>query len=183
MRFSILLFIIFFVLPVPLQAMDQGLVIRNTNVYPRASGNDQPLGRIPAGAEVSVFSRQGGWKEIFSDQLDLIGWVPSYHVREGYQAPPVVIESATDSRGFLSGLASFSRQISGFFSHRDSATSASTATIGVRGLSEDQIRKASPDLLELEKLKRYASDKNRMRAFADRGGLAARQVDHLEAQK
>ena len=87
-----------------------------------------------------MFSRQGGWKEIFADEKAILGWVRSYQVREGNFEPTVQTESKSDSRGFLAGLASFSRRASGFFKSSSGRTSSGTATIGVRGLSEEEIK-------------------------------------------
>ena len=152
-----------------------------STVYSSASSASEQVARIEAGAKVNVFERQGGWKLIFSDQKALTGWVRSYQVRSGYYAETPTVETETDSRGFLAGLASFSRKASSFFGAGNSTGSSQTATIGVRGLSEEEIRTAVPDFEELEKMHEYASYTQRMPAFSGVGHLAARQVTHLRA--
>ena len=112
------------------------------------------------------------------------GWVRSYQVREGLVKAQVKDESGADSRGFLAGLASFSRKASGFFGGgNDSGESSPTATIGVRGLSEEEIKGAKPDLEELKKLQGFSSSKTRMKAFIAGGGLTSKKVKHLKKKK
>jgi hypothetical protein len=139
------------------------------------------VARIEAGARVSLFERQGGWELIFSDEKALTGWVRSYQVRSGQYAQTPTVQAETDSRGFLAGLASFSRKASSFFGGGNSTGNTQTATIGVRGLSEAEIRTAVPDFEELEKMHRHASDVQRMPAFSSDGKLVARQIAHLKA--
>jgi hypothetical protein len=128
---------------------------------------------------VAIFTRDGGWQEIFSEKPALTGWVRVYQVRvANYPAPEVTTEQE-DSRGFLAGLASFSRKASGFFTRDSSATSSGTATIGVRGLSESEIRSAKPDFGELDKMNKYASKPERMGRFTAQGGLQASKVPYI----
>ena len=84
-----------------------------------------------------------------------------------------------DSRGFLSGLAAFSRKASSFFRSDRRNTSSGTATIGVRGLSEAEIKSAQADFAEFEKMKGFGSDRARARTFAREGRLQARAVPHI----
>ncbi len=169
----------------PLQAASDAIIVRLAKVYPQSNSAGKPLGQIKAGSLVNVFSRQGGWKEVYSEQPEIIGWVRSYQVRERLtDIPAVKVEAKSDSRGFLAGLASFSRKASGFFgSSKSSAGSAGTATIGVRGLSEEEIKNAKPDLQELEKIQGFASDQSRMTAFVSAGKLFAQKVKHLKKKK
>lgn len=176
---AISVFLLFF--SATLALAEDGVMIRMSTVYSSASSASEQVARIEAGARVSVFERQGGWKLIFSDQKALTGWVRSYQVRSGYYAETPTVEAKTDSRGFLAGLASFSRKASSFFGAGDSTGSTQTATIGVRGLSEEEIRTALPDFEELEKMHAYASNTQRMSAFSSGGQLAARPVAHLKA--
>ena len=162
-------------------ATEQGIVVRSAVVYESASSLSPRVGEIRAGSKVSIFSRQGGWKEIYAENPALLGWVRSYQVREGEYAPAVETSAAeADSRGFLSGLASLSRRASRFFRSSGGSTSSSTATIGVRGLSEEELRGAVPDLGELAKMESYASNADRAGEFARQGRLAARKIAHIE---
>ncbi len=158
---------------------EQGIIIRMSAVYDRASTTSQRVAQIEAGSRVSVFERKGGWKLIFSDEKALTGWVRSYQVRSGSYVEAPTVETKSDSRGFLAGLASFSRKASSFFGVGDSPSSTKTATIGVRGLSEEEIKSAVPDFEQLGKMAGYASSTERMPGFSGDGQLIVRQVDYL----
>ncbi len=176
--FCLLTFLIILATPVR-AASDQGIIVRMAPVHADASSISPRIGQIPAGSKVSIFSRKGGWKEIFSEEKALIGWVRSYQVREGDFTPSATVETKADSRGFLSGLASFSRRASGFFSTGGSSTSSGTATIGIRGLSEAEIKAAVADFEELEKMKSFGSNRSRMPGFTRQGQLRSQAVKHI----
>jgi hypothetical protein len=164
----------------PLLASQQGIVVREAKVYAEASSGASQVGVIAAGRQVDIFSRKGGWKEIYSDKPELLGWVISYQVREGDYAPQAEDDAEPDSRGFLSGLAAFSGKASRFFGGGSSATSSGTATIGVRGLSEEELKAAKPDLIEFARMQGFASDARRLASFAQEGRLSVNEVAHIE---
>lgn len=171
------------VLATPAMASQDAVVVRQAVVYAKASSTSNRVGKISAGARISVFTRQGGWKEIFSESESITGWVRSYQVREGAYAPEIKSETQSDSRGFLSGLASFSRKASSFFTSSSGSTSSGTATIGVRGLSEQEIKSAQADFVELEKMHKFASNKKRARQFARSGSLEPKKVAFISGPK
>ena len=115
-----------------------------------------------------------------AQELELTGWVRVYQVRAGDYASAAPTVEQEDSRGFLAGLASFSRKASGFFTQDSAATSSGTATIGVRGLSETDIRSAKPDFAELEQMESYASKPERMARFTAQGGLRAHKLPYIK---
>jgi len=172
--------LLFSIIPV---SAEEGIIIRMSTVYSKANSSSDRVARIGAGGEVNIFERQGGWKLIFSNEKALTGWVRSYQVRSGYYTEAPVVENKTDSRGFLARLASFSRKASSFFGAGSSTGNTQTATIGVRGLSEEEIRSAVPDFEELEKMHQHASNLQRMPAFSSDGKLVARRIAHLRAIK
>ena len=168
---------------VPVQADQQGVIVRQAPVYADANSASKRIGRLSAGTAVTLLDRDGGWRKVDSSQAGLNGWVRIYQVRAGSYDAQVVTTEAEDSRGFLSGLAAWSRKASGFFTQDSKATSAGTATIGVRGLSETEIVSAEADYSELEKLKKYASKPPRTRRFAAKGGLAASKIAYISGFK
>jgi len=173
------LFLLLLLAPV-YAAEQQGLIVRQATVYADASSVSQQVGKLSAGTQVGMFSRKGGWQEIFSEEKSIIGWVRSYQVRSGDFTPAVATEAEADSRGFLSGLAALSRKASGFFKYGGSSTSSGTATIGVRGLSEEEIKTAVADFAELEKMKQFASNRKQAEAFARQGRLKTNNIAHLK---
>jgi len=181
MKYYFKLFAVCIFLAAPLQADQGAIVVREALVYSDSNSASQQVGKIAAGTRVSVFGRKGGWKEVFYEQESVVGWVRSYQIREGSFAPAVEVETESDSRGFLAGLAAFSRKASGFFRSSNSTTSSSTATIGVRGLSEAEINAARPDYDEFEKMQQYASNYARLVEFSQSGQLRVNNVKHLAA--
>ena len=170
-------------LSAPLQADQQGTIVREAMVHADASSSAQRVGKLDAGTRVSLFQRKGGWREVFSEEKAIIGWVHVYQVRQGDIGGSVVTESSEDSRGFLSGLAAFSRKASGFFTRGTDVNSSGTATIGVRGLSDAEIKSAQADFDELARMKKYASSSKRARKFASNGGLKPAKVAHISGAK
>ena len=164
----------------PLLANPDGIVVRSATIYADAGRDAARVGQLEAGTRVKIFDRKGGWREIYSEEKAIVGWARTYEVRELGSGAAVPVQTQSDSRGFLDGLAAFSRKASRFFSGRGSATSAGTATIGVRGLSEAELKSAQPDLQQLERLRSFASDATRSAQFGEAGGLRARKVKHLE---
>ncbi len=183
MKLLPLILMLSILLVAPLQANQDGIVVRTAAVHAQASHGSKRIGQVAAGTTVSIFSRQGGWKEIFSEDNSIVGWVRSYQVRETTAAAPVSAEPESDSRGFLAGLASFSRKASSFFKSGKDSTSSGTATIGVRGLSEQEINSAQADFAEFEKMQRFASSTKRAGSFAKQGGLSAIKVPHISGEK
>lgn len=183
MKYCIQVFTLFVFLLAPLQASQNAIVVRDALVYTAANSTSQQVGKVTAGTRVSILGRKGGWEEVFYEKESIVGWVRSYQIREDSFAPAAEIETQSDSRGFLAGLAAFSRKASGFFSSGNATTSASTATIGVRGLSEAEINAAKPDFDEFEKMQQYASNNQRLAKFSQQGQLSANSVKHLVVNK
>ena len=183
MRFYFKICALFIFLVAPLQAGQDAIVVREAVVYSASSSTSQAVGKIAAGSRVNIFERKGGWKEVYFEQESIVGWVRGYQVREGSLAPAVEVDNGSDSRGFLAGLAAFSRKASGFFRSGNSTTSSGTATIGVRGLSEAEINAARPDYDELKKMQQYASNNARLVDFRQSGQLSENNVKHIAADK
>ena len=168
----------------PVMAGDEGIVVRTSPLFASANYSSKRIGQVEAGTAVSIERRVGGWKRIVLAMPALDGWVRSYQVRDAATAPALrTEESGSDSRGFLDGLASFSRKASSFFRSGSQRTSSSSATIGVRGLSEDEIKSARADFDEFGKLRLFASDAARAAKFARQGGLRAIRVPHVAGPK
>jgi len=183
MKQLVSILVLTYLLVTPLQANQDGIIVRSAEVYTKAKHGSKRVGQVSAGTPVDIIQRQGGWKKINSMEGSLSGWVRSYQVRDKTSAATVAVETESDSRGFLAGLASFSRKASSFFKSDKGNTSSGTATIGVRGLSEDEIKAARADFAEFEKMKLFTSSKKRARSFAKKGGLSSIKVPHIGGPK
>lgn len=183
MKRSIALLFVLLLPGTPLLANQDGIVVRAATIHADARRGAAQVGRIDAGTRVVIFGRKGGWQEIYSEEKAIVGWVRTYEVREVEAGATVQIETQSDSRGFLSGLAVFSRKASRFFGGADSGAGSTTATIGVRGLSEDELKAAQPDLQELDRMRSFAGNASRSALFSQAGELRARKVRHLEPRR
>ena len=184
MKFVLIIILALVLQPVSWGADQGGVIVRTATVFQEANAASTKMGQIAAGSRVSIFSRSGGWKEIFSEEKSVIGWIRGYQVRVGNFTQAAEAQTEPDSRGLLSGLAAFSRKASSYFTFGNNSTSTSsgTATIGVRGLSEQEIKSAEPDLEELKRMLRFASNPDRVARFQSDGKLNGRDIEYLESK-
>jgi hypothetical protein len=126
---------------------------------------------LAEGASVKVLERGGGgWTRI--DAGGQQGWVRVFHLRF-----PAVAQASADSGGGLGNLTS----ALGF--GRDRSKGATVATTGVRGLSPEDLKNASPDNAALARMQSYRADKAAAERFARDGKLADVSVDLPEARR
>ena len=118
--------------------------------------------------------------------------------RENIQYRSNIADSNPDSRGFLSGLVSLSRKVSGFFASPSASTSKTVATFGIRGrgastpsiqekpsrrwLNPQQIVDSAGDKSQLRLLQTYASSVEAGREFAFESGLKTRSLPLLSGR-
>lgn len=157
-------------------------VISESPLHQNPSIQSSVLTTLKVGTKVDTIKRNGGWKLITTnDSQSKTGWLRSYKVRQGAIS---IVKKEEGSGGFFSGLASLSRKASGLFSSEKKDYSFSTtATIGVRGLSEEEIKNAQPDLKQLKQLDRFKSSKKSTLAFAKQGLLKSTSLKHLKKSK
>lgn len=152
-------------------------VISDSPLYQRPSIQSGVILQLEAGTTVDHIARSGGWKQINLDSGES-GWVRSYQVREGTIS--IDSEPEQEQGGFFSSLAALSRKASGLFTRSSEGYSLPrTATIGVRGLSEEEINRAQADFEQLKKLERFRSNKKTSKKFAREGLLKAIRLAHL----
>lgn len=187
---KVLSFLLLFVIFSPqLLAEDKGYILRTTNLYKNPVGSSAVVGQLKSGTRVDVIDRKSGWRLVFHADKTLTGWVRRYQLRTGTAAEFEQAEKETDSGSFLSGLLSITRKVTGFLNTEDKSSNntatlgvrgrSAPATIGVRGLSESQLKAAKPNFEQLQKMKLYASSENRINRFAINGKLRARNVELL----
>lgn len=182
MKHPLSILLLMLLLPAPRLAAEDAIVVRTSPLYDEPSYGAGRVGQVGAGTAVTVEARRGGWKKVVSEAASVEGWLRSHQVRDAATTPTVKV-SDSDSRGFLAGLASLSRKASSFFRSDSRRGSSGTATIGVRGLSEAEIKGAQADFEELEKMHLFASSRQRSTDFASEGGLDAVAVPYLAGRE
>ena len=151
-------------------AQEQAFTNRSTELREKASADAKSVASLPENTAVKVLARQGGWTRV--DASGKQGWVRVFHLRF-----PATVEAASSSAGgALAGLGSalgFGR----------SENKANLATTGVRGLSPEDLKNASPNAEALAKAQSYRADKNAAERFAREGKLGTVKVDYDGGRK
>jgi hypothetical protein len=145
-------------------AQEQAFTNRATELKDRGAPEAATLKSLPESTEVKVLQRNGGWTRV--DAGGQQGWVRVFHLRF-----PATAETAP-SGGGLSSLSS----ALGFGKQRSQTTTI--ATTGIRGLSPEDLKNASPDAAALAKAHSYRADKPSAERFAREGKLADVKVDY-----
>jgi hypothetical protein len=147
-------------------AQEQAFTNRSTELKDRGANDARTLATLPENTSVKVLARGGGWTRV--EAAGQAGWLNVFHLRF-----PASVESTGSSGGAFSGVTSF---LSG---GRNTAQKATIATTGIRGLSPEDIKNASPDPAALAKVQSYRADKLAAERFAREGKLAAVSIDYV----
>lgn len=151
-------------------AQEQAFTNRATELRDRGAPDARTVATLSDGAAVKVLERGGGWTRVESGGQQ--GWVRVFHLR----FPATAQTAAASSGGFLGSVTSA-------LSPRETAKTATLATTGVRGLSPEDLKSASPDSAALAKLQGYRSDQASAERFAREGKLAAVSVADPEGAR
>lgn len=163
------LFALCVVVSVPRAALAQEPFTTNRATEMRATPDDtgMVLETLPAQAKVQLLERKGAWSRVKTEAQT--GWVRMMHLRGGV----TIGESAPASRsggGFLSG---FNRLLGG---SQQTNQRAQSATLGIRGLSPEELQTASPNPQALAQMKSYSATKPDAEKFAKEATLARTDV-------
>lgn len=125
----------------------------------------QTVSKLEANAELDVLKRQGGWMQV-KTTAGLKGWLKMTSIRLG---------AATEAKG-ESGLGSLAKlALTG-----RSGNTGVTATTGVRGLSPEELRNATPNPQAVKQLDQYTANKSKAQSFAKAGQLQAQNIEYLD---
>jgi uncharacterized protein YgiM (DUF1202 family) len=151
------------VLATPALALD-GVMLRDDSMYKAASAASGTVGTAAKGSKVAILARSGGWTQIRA--AGKTGWVRLLSVRGGTQ-------TGADSAG-LSDVAALGQS-------RDPTKVVSVA--GMRGLTEEDLRKAQYDADQMRRLERLAVTSGDAQRFAAEGALVRQQIAYLPTPK
>lgn len=172
-----------------LAASSAGVIVRTAALKDSPSFNAKSLTSLAPGAHVKVLERQGGWQSVsLQASPNVKGWVRTYEVRTGIEpgANPAIVKNKGSDDGVLGGLAGLSRASTGLFGKRGADNNPATstvATIGVRGLSETDLKNAKPNPAELAKMIQYAVNAESAKQYALAGELQNKTVEALPEAK
>ena len=171
---SLLIFGLFAFHPGSLRADETARIVRDTVLRTEASFDSAEIMKLVAGAEIIPLERVRLWVRV-STKADnpKTGWVRLNYLRG---RPAATASQPSRSNPF----AGFSRSVSGFlsgFRSRRAPQSAQTATIGIRGLTSEELTAARPDHKALAAVDQYVSSGTAAKNFAASGGLTERDLD------
>jgi len=157
---------------------EQGQVIRSGDLLSEPFIDAARTARLKPSQPVTILRRQGGWIEVEAEGRT--GWVRALNLRlaEGSvqgnrgrkgAGPKVSPTSVTSTSSALSLL-------------RTGSSGRTTTTTGVKGLDEEDIRRASPDRGELAKLDGNGVDAANARAAAEEAGLVEKEAAYFDAR-
>lgn len=151
-------------------ASEQGSVIRAGDLYAQPFVDAAKLGPLAANQAVTIVERRGGWISV--DAGGKRGWIRLLNVR--LVAAAGSSASATPANG--------SARPQSLTQMRTGSTGRTVAT-GVKGLDEADIRNASVDPVQLEKLGTLAASDDEARQQASANALQENQVAYLKPGK
>lgn len=150
-------------LAAPAFAQSQAFTNRATDLKADAGDQASTVARLAENTEVKVVARAGGWTRVEAGTQK--GFVRAFHLRF-----PAATATESSGGGFLSGLSSA-------LGGRPKSQQAGIQTVGVRGLSPDDLKNAAPNNEALAKAQSYRADKPAAERFAREGKLSPVNVD------
>jgi len=168
MRYRALAILLLAALAAVARADEQAFTNRATELKERAAPDSATLASLPENSSVKVLARGGGWTRVEAGGKS--GWVNVFHLRF-----PATVEASSSSS---SGLASLGSAL-GFGAKTEQAR---LATTGIRGLSTEDVKNASPDPEALARMQSYRADRPAAERFAREAKLAEAHVEDPTAK-
>lgn len=144
----------------PAAAAERGSVIRASELKAKPFVDAATSAKLSANQAVSIVGRQGGWAQV--EAGGTTGWVRVLNLR--LQA------GAANGRGSNTAAASLLR----------TGSSGRTVTTGIKGVDEEDIRNATPDMGEVEELASLAVDRAEAADHARQSGLTEHELAYLK---
>jgi hypothetical protein len=145
-------------------AQEQAFTNRASELKDKGAADAKTLATLPENTPVKVLQRAGGWTNIEANGQK--GFVRAFHLRF-----PSTVETSSSSGGALGA-------IGGFFGG-GGQKKATTATVGIRGLSAEDFKNANPDANALVKMESFRVDKAGAQAFAREAKLSSVSINYL----
>lgn len=162
------------------QAQEAAVVKRATELRDAPAESGKSLASLPAQAPVTrLGERRGPWVQVRSE-AGATGWV---HLFDVGPASGAANTQAPSSQG--SSTTGALRGVTNFFNRGGSSptggSTVATSTIGIRGLSAEDLANAQPNLQAVGQLEGLRQSENDARNFAGSASLRAEQVEALPA--
>lgn len=139
-------------------AAEKGLIIRAGDMVAEPFIDAAKAGPLTASQPVTILEKRGGWTNVETGGRK--GWVRTLNIR---------LEAAPRSAGSTGRVASLR-----------TGSSGRTVTTGVKGLDENDIRNATPDMTQVAGLSSLTVSPAEARDNAMRSNLLEQQVAYLD---
>lgn len=162
---------------------DPAWLVRDTQLRDKPSFSAKRVKPLARGAEVDFIKRSGGWIQVGVPDGKKVkkGWLRSYEVRQDKQYASI---SSEEGQGQSSAIKTLARSTSSLFGSRASETADQNvvATIGVRGLSEEDLNKAKPDFDRVDDMAKWVVSKKKAKSFAKTVKLDEQKIKYIEVK-
>jgi hypothetical protein len=146
----------------PLAAIaEPGYATRDIELKAQPAGSAAAAGTIQKGAKFEIIGEKSPWSQVKAGNLT--GWALSFYVMKGEPA-------AQTSMG---------QRLSEVWSLGTERRAETNATIGIRGLDEEQLKSAQFNAEELRRLEALSVPRPDGEAFAKQGRLVQQQVNYF----
>ena len=155
--------------------------VRDTQVRKNPSFSSKKILPVKKGEQLNKLKRKGGWVQVQSGKAK--GWMRSYELRNSQ------VKFSTSNKSSKPGLSGtiegLSRSTASLFGNKASTTTKKSvvATLGVRGLSEDELKKAVPNYTAVDALVSYQSNKQQAKALASAATLKTARIKYIGKKK
>jgi hypothetical protein len=137
---------------------EPGYATRDVELKAEPAGAAKIVGTLPKGAKFDIVGEKGAWSQVSSGSVT--GWALSFYVMKGEPAAQV----------------SMGTRLGEVWSLGTERRAETNATIGIRGLDEEQLKSAQFNAEELQRLESLTASKSDAEAFAKRGKLLPQNV-------
>lgn len=149
-------------------------ITRATELRGTAAINGPVLGPLPVGATVELVSTAGGWARVqTSDGKE--GFVRKLNIKPGIGGEVAKANKGEKPAAAIGGIATLGNVMR-------TGSSSAVVTTGVKGLSKEDIARATPNPAEVAQLEQYAVKPEEARAAANTARLVAQNLP-LEGQQ
>jgi len=144
-------------------AAESGFTLRSTELKAQPFFDAQTVITLPEKSQVEILMRQGAWMQVRTRDRKS-GWVRMLSVRLGdpNQKP--------GGGNILSAIG---------IGNRPRPQTTATVTTGVRGFSEEDLKKAEPNPAQVDRMESFAADPAQLATFAQTGKLASRELKYF----
>jgi hypothetical protein len=143
-------------------ALMTGVVFIDIKLMGTPSHDGETITTLAADSSISVEQRKGSWTRVATDEDT--GWVPTLTIR---------IKSVTSREDFKAAAVEVSDKI------EDQTNTQVVATMGIRGLDEEELKQAKFNKKQLALLESYYANKQQIAKFSQAGKLIPQKVAYL----